>query len=73
MSDKRFYFDTDDSGHDYLVPLELKEDFQNMSEDCYKDRTGMNFEAIENFEDKFGSMRIGESITRYSFTDPRSG
>ena len=73
MSEQRFYFTKDDSGHDYLVPLELKEDWRKMFEDCYKDRTGMNYDAIEKFEEKFGAMRIGESISRYSFTDPRSG
>ena len=74
MDEKRFYFDSDDDGHDYLVPLEMRDLFREMLEDCFGHTWGDDdYYASQNrFEEKFGKMRIGMSTRFYSFTNPET-
>ena len=69
---QRFYFDSDDDGHDYLIPLELRTEFQDEMERCLSLPWGHDdyYAASNSFEEKFGGMRVGESISNYSFIDP---
>ncbi len=63
MSD-RWCFKRDDDGHDYLIPLDMVEEFDKLlyeTDDHY-----------ESFINKFDEMRIGYP-SGYSFTDPRIG
>ena len=69
---QRFCFARDDDGHDYLIPLELRTEFKDEMERRLNLPWGGNdYRAASNsFEEKFGEMRIGESLTNYSFIDP---
>lgn len=58
---KRYCFERDDSGHDYLIPAELKEEFNRL---LYEEED--EFAFIEKFDD----MRIGCSPSLYSFEKP---
>lgn len=62
MGEKRFCFCKDESGHDYLVPAELLDEFDRLL--CLDD-------ASLQFEEIFAGMRTGMSPSLYSFTDPR--
>lgn len=72
VSKERFYFDSDEDGHDYLVPLELRKEFQKTLEECFGHTWGDDeyYAAQNRFEEKFGKYRIGKAISRYSFTNP---
>lgn len=59
---RRFCFKKDDSGHDYLVPWELRDRFRELVEDE---------DAWEAFEETFGNMRINIHPSFISFTDPK--
>lgn len=60
---ERYYFDSDDCGHNYLVPLSEKAEFQRWSE--------MDTES-ENFDpDGHPGTRIDGITGCWSFTDPQ--
>ena len=60
--EKRFCLMKDDDGHDYLVPWELRDRFNELVED--ED----NWEA---FAEEFADMETGVHPSWISFTDPR--
>jgi hypothetical protein len=64
MSKQRYCFLSDDDGHDYMVPLELRDKFQKDMEEAYR---------IEDFGivDWVDEYRCGYHPSCYSFTDPK--
>lgn len=67
MSEERFRFMKDDDGHVYLIPAELKELFMALED------IGYTTNAYNKFIDTFDQYRVGESISGFTFTDPRRG
>ena len=52
---KRVYVTKDDDGHDYIIPWELKDDFNTELENGYDDE-------FESFNEKFGDYMTGGDI-----------
>ena len=63
--DTRYFFAKDDSCHWYMVPEDLREEWDRLSD------YGDDDDAIDEFEDKFGEFRTGGGINHYSFLDPK--
>ena len=61
--EKRYCFVGDDDGHDYLIPVERREEFRLLIVNGYATND------FGQFEDEFESMRIG-SCRLFSFTSP---
>lgn len=56
---KKGYWRTDDSGHDYLIPVELIEEHDSMSEAMAgKEFTDQWCDLIDQYENNFGHYRI---------------
>lgn len=53
---KRVYVTKDDDGHNYVIPYELKEDFEELKEKAYRD------DDFEEFIEKFGQYATGGDI-----------
>lgn len=50
---KRVYLTSDDDGHNYIIPFELKEDFETIME------KGYDTDDFDEFEEKFGQYATG--------------
>lgn len=70
MTEKRFRFMTDDDGHVYLIPADMREKFLEMEEDVYL--TVLDQGGVEKFIETFDQYRVGSSVSAYSFTDPQN-
>jgi hypothetical protein len=61
----RFFFDQDCSSHWYMVPLELKEEWNRLNTDDEDDQ-----DTIDEFNDFFGEYTLGGDITQITFENP---
>lgn len=75
----RYCFEHDDDGHDYLIPVEFKEEFNILICEInkFEHPTKLSDEDFELYEEKldtfcqkFDQYRIGTSYTLYSFEKP---
>ncbi len=78
--EQRFCFVSDDDGHKYLIPVELREEFNNELDwlnehqmDCVSSSmAGKTYgEREDAFIRKFHQYMTGISIYNYTFTDPK--
>lgn len=56
---QRYRIMNDDSGHQYVIPAELRDEFEVLLEDP------------DTFEDKFGECRLGKHLACLTFIDPK--
>jgi hypothetical protein len=61
----RYFFDQDESSHWYMVPLELKEQWDVFTVNDLDD------EDVDRFNEIFGEYMTGGGITDISFSDPQ--
>lgn len=66
---KRYFFGKDSSGHDYLIPEDLKGPWNKYTENDIDDD---DYGSQREFESLFGHMMIN-STRQYTFTDPCIG
>jgi len=63
----------DESGHDYIIPLDLKDEWIELSDEIERlsidDRNRWDLE--NQFEKKFREYRLGMSIHFFKFKDPQ--
>jgi len=65
---ERYCFVQDDDGHDYKIPVELREEFDKLLYD--EDNSGL--ECWERPEwQKFEDMRFDGGVSSMSFIDPK--
>lgn len=62
---ERFFFDTDCSGHWYMVPVSLQEEWGRLNTDDEDD-----YETIDEFITKFSDYGLGGGITHITFENP---
>lgn len=60
----RVYCTKDDSGHWYVIPYELKDDFNLLITDM--DNEPFNYDLFQEFEDKYGYYRTGGDLNLIS-------
>ena len=63
-NNQKFCFVTDEDSHLNLIPLELKDKFEQSCKTTYES------EEFDEFEDLFVSYRKGSSISCFSFEKP---
>jgi hypothetical protein len=63
-SDGRWCFASDDDGHDYLIPVELREKFKADMEKAYSSDDFSGVDWVDQY-------RTGCHINCYSFADPK--
>ena len=63
MSDRRYCYRTDDDGHEYLVPVDVVDEFEAHLREIYE-------EEAWDLIDKVNQYRI-DGIHMYTFTDPQ--
>lgn len=61
LTQPRFFFDTDDSSHWYMIPLELRERWKELNR-------AEDWDTVNN---EFEQYRLYESPQWNSFTDPQ--
>lgn len=61
---QRYSFLKDNDGHLYLVPVELKQEFNNLLKKAEKN------DDHDEFNDKFEKCRCGSHLSTYTFTNP---
>lgn len=71
MSNVRFRFVQDDDGHDYMIPADMFELFNEMEEAAYAGYRNDDYGPGNKFDEMFGKYRTGCHISVYSFTDPK--
>jgi len=73
MPNDRFFFDSDDDGHWYIVPVELKSVFYDLMEKSESSKPGSDEwnDACDQINEKFGEHRIDGWPSNYSFENPK--
>lgn len=62
---QRFCFVKDDDSHLYIIPYEMKEEFNDLHDQSYET------EDFDLFEEKFQKYRQGASLSSFSFENPK--
>lgn len=65
MKKKRFFFDQDSSSHWYMVPVDLKEQWNKLNTSDEDDQ-----DTIDEFEKIFAEYRTGGDISSITFENP---
>jgi hypothetical protein len=65
----RMRLGSDDSGHQYIVPVELYDEFNRLMQKIEDGKESKR--DYSRWYDVFESMRLGAHISCYSFTDLR--
>jgi len=63
MEEDRYFFDSDDDGHNYLLPVELRDEWDVL-------RNEPNSWELPGWQ-KFEDRRI-DGISEYTFTNPKT-
>ena len=62
---KRFFFDQDSSSHWYMLPVDLKEQWNKLNTSDEDDQ-----DTIDEFEKIFAEYRTGGDISNITFENP---
>jgi len=70
-SEERYYFDKDDSGHNYIIPLSKRKLWEDLElKMANADPHSDEYYKFENqFNEEFDKYRTGYGPRHYSFTD----
>jgi len=65
MENQRYFFDQESGDDWFLIPVELKPRWEELTENDIDD------EMVDEFEREFGGFRTGGGISHISFTSPK--